>query len=115
MTCNINNVVHLISINAQGLGSLNKQARFREWIKQQKAHIIYVQETHFTESIETKINQFFDKWNIFNSFGSSASKGVSIFISKALDYDIIDHFFDKNGRYVIINFQISKSIYSLIN
>ena len=32
-------LVHLISINANGLGSINKQDRFREWIKQQKAHI----------------------------------------------------------------------------
>ena len=56
--------VHLISMNAQGLGNINKQARFREWIKQQKAHIIFVQETHFTLNIETQLNQSFENWNI---------------------------------------------------
>ena len=48
----INDIVHLISLNAQGLRNISKRARLKEWIFQQKADIIFLQETHFSLDIE---------------------------------------------------------------
>ena len=52
---------------------------------------------------------------LYNSYGSSASKGASILISKTLNYDVIDYVIDKNGRFILLNIEISKNIYSLVN
>ena len=64
----------------------------------------------------TTYSNFWKLEYIFSySYGSSASKGVSILISKTLNYDIIVFFIDNNGRYVLLNIEISKNVYSLLN
>ena len=52
MTRNSKDIVHLISLNTQGMRSGAKRARLREYIMQQKANIVLLQETHFTPDFE---------------------------------------------------------------
>ena len=40
--------LHLLTLNAQGIRDKNKQRRFIEWCKQQKADLLFLQETHLT-------------------------------------------------------------------
>jgi exonuclease III len=62
-----------------------------------KCDIAYFQETHFDQNIENEIN-FNTYFNVYGSIGTSVSRGVAIFINKALNYKVIDKFTDEHGR-----------------
>ena len=57
---------------------------------------------HFDQNIENEIN-FNTDFNIYGSIGTSASRGVAIFINKTINYKVIDKFTDENGRIVLLN------------
>ena len=77
----MNDILHICSLNCQGLRQKEKQKRVNLWLKNQKCNIMYMQETHFTESMEKNL---YDEFNcsIYHNFGSSQAKGVSILIKK---------------------------------
>jgi hypothetical protein len=49
-----------------------------------KCDIAYFQETHFDQNIENEIN-FNTDFNVYGSIETSASRGVAIFINKAVN------------------------------
>ena len=53
----LNNIVHFISLNVQGLRSKDKLARLGQYIIQQKANFVFIQETQFTIELEYLIKQ----------------------------------------------------------
>ena len=79
-----NDIVHFISLNVQGLRNKDKRARLGQYIKQQKANFVFIQETHFTIELEYLIKQEFNEFYIYHSYGTSNSRGCSILISKTL-------------------------------
>ena len=112
---NSEKIVHLISLNAQGLRSSLKRARLKEWIFQQKATIVFLQETHFTTEIEYLVKKDFELFDVYNSYGDNASRGCATLISKSLNANMIDINTDENGRYIFINLELENTIYSLLN
>ena len=94
--------LHIITVNVQGIRDKQKRNRFYEWAKNQKADIILVQETHFTDELLPYIRTEW-KGEIIHSLGTSQSRGVSIFISKNINAEIIDTTLDHEGRYIISN------------
>ena len=107
--------VHLLSLNVQGIRAQSKRLRLKEYIKQQNAQIILIQETHFTSEIEDSIKQDFQNFNLYHSFGSNVSKGCSILIAHSLNCEIIDFHKDKNGRYLLLNIEFDTNVYSILN
>ena len=111
----ITDIVHFISLNAQGLRNISKRARLKEWIFQQKADIIFLQETHFSLDIEHLLKNEFDSFDLYQSYGNSNSRGCAILISKKLNANVIDT--KKSGRsrwkIYIYKFRIRK--YHLLN
>ena len=59
------NHTHLVSLNLQVLRDRNKRLRVLQWLKNQNANIVFLQETHFTEDIIDILSQEFDNWRIF--------------------------------------------------
>jgi hypothetical protein len=58
-----------------------------------KCDIAYFQETHFDQNIENEIN-FNTDFNVYGSIGTSASRGVAIFINKAVTKEsLISHIY----------------------
>ena len=57
---------------------------------------------HFDQNIENEIN-FNTDFNIDGSIGTSASRGVAIFINEAVNYKVINKFTDENDRIVLLN------------
>ena len=106
--------LHTVTINAQGLRDKIKRNRFYEWVKNQKANIILVQETHFSEEILPFIRTEW-KGEIIHSIGTSQSRGVSIFICKNINAEIIDTTIDQDGRYIILNIKINDNVYCITN
>ena len=111
MTCSD---LHILTINTQGLRDKLKRNRFYQWVKQQKAKIIFAQETHFTENMLPFIKT---EWpgDIIHSIGTSNSRGVSIFIHEKLNAEIINSTIDEEGRYIIMNVKINEDVYCLVN
>ena len=106
--------LHLCSLNCQGLGQKEKRQRLFQWAKNQKTHILYAQETHFTKNTILSLKQEFSG-DVYNSHGNSQSRGVSIFIKKELKYTIIDVHNDNDGRILLINIEIDENIFTLVN
>ena len=104
-----------LSLNTQGLGSKLKRTRLIEYIKNQRVDILYLQETHFTIDICKTIRSEFDGWDTFHSYGTSSSRGCSIFINKRLSYTTIDSHIDTLGRYILLNILLDDTTYSLLN
>ena len=48
--------LHLCSLNCQGLGQKEKRQRLFQWAKNQKTHILYAQETHFTKNTTLSVS-----------------------------------------------------------
>ena len=44
-------LLHIVTLNSQGLRDRLKPLRCKQWIIQQKVDIVFLQETHFTEDI----------------------------------------------------------------
>ena len=84
------------------------------WMKHQHCNILFVQESHFTVNLEKDLNEEF-KGDIYNSYGNSQSRGVSIYIIEKIEYKFIDKFQDKEGRIILLNIEIKDSIYTLVN
>lgn len=109
--------IHFVSLNAQGLRDLNKRARLKQWMIQQKANILYIQETHFTKEMSRSLEQEFADWQVFHSFGKNNSRGVSIFIKKSLAFEVnsAKTKIDNEGRYILIIASKENEIFTLLN
>ena len=95
------NNLHIITLNVQGWIDKNKRYRFYQWIKNQKCNIIFLQETHFTDKIsKIVLNEISEFAEIFNSFGKSNSKGVSILVKNNLEYSVLKITSSDDGRKV---------------
>ena len=109
------NILHLVSANVQGLRECAKRARFKQWALNQKANIIFIQESHFTADIVSSITRDFPDWYTCHSFGTNYSRGCSIFIHKSIDFKIINSIEDENGRFILLNLEVSDNQFTLIN
>ena len=73
-----------------------------------------MQETHFSQNIENKLIQDF-KGSLYQSNGTSNSRGVAIWIKKNVEFKLIDEYKDNEGRLLLINVEINNDIYTIIN
>ena len=108
------NILHICSINTNGLQQSEKRQRLIEWSKQQQCNILLMQETHFSQNIENKLIQDF-KGSLYQSNGTSNSRGVAIWIKKNVEFKLIDEYKDNEGRLLLINVEINNAIYTIIN
>ena len=101
--------LHFITLNARGLIEKQKRDQIMLWIKNQKADVIFLQETHYTKSIIPFIET---EWSgsLFHSFGTSNSRGVSVLISNRAPVTVIDHQQTDDGRVVLVNIEVNDSM-----
>lgn len=76
----MDNLLHICSLNCQGLGQRDKRERLYQWIKNQKCDILYAQETHLIKHSQCLLNDQFHGES-FHSYGTSNSRGYQ-FLSK---------------------------------
>ena len=110
----MNNKIHVCSLNCQGLAAKDKRQRVYLWMKNQQCNVMFIQESHFTENIQSDIQKEFKGQIIFNH-GNSQSRGVAILIKDHLNAKIIDVYKDEDGRLIVANVEIEESIYTLVN
>lgn len=108
--------LHICTANVKGLRDQQKRFRFYQWAKNQKAQIIFIQETHFDKNLEKTLNKEQDnRLKYFTSHGTSSSRGVAILIDEKLQYNLLDEYKDSEGRLILLNVEIHNIIYSLVN
>ena len=110
----MSNKIHICSLNCQGLAAKDKRQRVYLWMKNQQCNVMFMQESHFTENIQSDIQKEFKGQIIFNN-GNSQSRGVAILIKDHLKAKIIDVYKDEDGRLIVANVEIEESIYTLVN
>ena len=87
----------LLSLNVRGIRSCIKRKALFMWLTQQKADIIFLQETYSTKEVE-------DIWNTqyngksFYSHGTNHSCGVMILIKDDLEFEVKSSVSDSKGR-----------------
>ena len=103
-----------ISVNVRGIRNADKRKIVFSWIKNQKASIVFLQETHITHEIQHLIeNELKGTWVFAN--GSNRSCGVCVYISNALDVQMVDFKASTDGRKILINLLINGDEFSLLN
>ena len=110
--------LNITSLNANGLGDVKKRRKLIIWLK--KFHkidtkIIFLQETHTTEKLETRWKNEWNNQDIYFSHGTSGSKGVAIILPKNLNCTVNTSYKDPGGRYVALNITIDQNNFCIIN
>jgi exodeoxyribonuclease-3 len=71
-----------------------------------------MQETHFSQIIENELIQDF-KGSLYQSNGTSNSRGVAIWIKKNVEFKLIDEYRENEGRLLLIKVEINNAIYTI--
>ena len=107
-------MIHFLSINVRGLRNKEKRNVFFKWCKDQKADIIFVQETYWTPDIEPVINSEW-KGEVFYSHGSNHARGVAVLTKKSIDISLTKISTDTTGRILQLRFTRNFVNYCLVN
>ena len=87
-------------LNIRGLNKATKRRQVFRWLHQQKADVIFLQETYSSpQTIKTWETEWGGK--VIVSHGSNHSRGVMILFKPRLDMTIKKTVHDKNGRYIL--------------
>jgi len=106
--------LNLITYNAKGLDDFEKRRSVFVWLKELKADIIFLQESH---SHKNKEKAWKREWgaDIIFAHGESNARGVCILLKENLNYEIINKQKDKWGRILIVDIKINNTRLSLCN
>ena len=105
----------LISLNVNGIRDREKRNSMFKWLKEQKADISFIQETHSIN--DNDITLWSKEWDgeIIASNGSNFSKGVAILFKPKLKLDTNVLYKDSDGRMIIIEVKCEEKILLLVN
>ncbi len=104
----------ILSLNVRGIRNKEKRKSIFSWIKNQKAKIVFLQETHVTKELQNLIeNELKGTWVFAN--GNNRSCGVCVYISNIIDVKIINHKASMDGRKILINLSIDGEEFTLLN
>ena len=106
--------IRFITWNVKGMNHPNKRSRVFSHLKHLKAEIIFLQETHLRIADQTRLRK---PWigQVFHSSFNSKSRGVSILISKELQFSASNVISDPHGRYVIVAGTLMHTLVLLVN
>ncbi len=98
----------------RGLNKTSKRRKVFRWLHQQKADVIFLQETY---SSSQNINLWEAEWGgkFFSSHDSIHSRGVMIMFKPRLDVTIEKHISEKNGRYILVEAFVDGSKLNFLN
>ena len=96
------------------MGDEIKLNKVVNWCKRFKPNIICLQETHCTNARKGwYLSAYNSNW--YHSIGDSNARGVSISISKDLNYTLVHSEIDENGRYIVLDIAIDNERYLIGN
>ena len=110
------NQINMISNNVNGIQSTKKRTKMIQYFKNKllPQGVLFLQETHSTESNEASWRDEFNA-SLFFSHGSSNSCGVLIGFLGQFNVNILNQMCDNKGRILILNATIDAKNFLLIN
>ena len=104
----------LLSLNARGIRTFEKQKAIFSWLLNFEADICFLRETYSTQVVE---NIWRKQWkgSMFFSHGSGHSRGVPVLVRNNLDFQMHSSKSDSQGRYIFLEVSIQDSSYFLLN
>ena len=106
--------VKICSLNCQGLGDHQKRRDVLQYLRQSNYSIICLQDTHFTQSNERRIQQEWGYKAYFNSFDSK-SRGVAIFLNNNFEFTVHNSFSDRSGNVLMLDVEILDKRITIVN
>jgi exonuclease III len=106
----------IATYNVNGFRNYVKRAKVFELLKLKQLDIIFLQETHICNKIESvKVEKEWGGTSFWSLGGTPESKGTAILFNPRLECDIKYKYFDHNGRLVIVDIKINKVEMRLIS
>lgn len=110
----MSNICKICTYNVNGMSDIVKRRKIFGILKQFDVDIAMLQETHSTQD---SVKMWQSEWRgkIYATSSNSASKGVMILLAERLHYKIHNVETDEEGRIIIIEIEIEKVVYLLVN
>ena len=107
-------LVKFCTFNCRGLGQASKRRTVFSWLKKYHNGIIFLQETHATESVEKSWKK---EWKGQMEFchGKSSARGVAVLISDKVDIVINEIIRDNTGRFLLLDTTFEGQSLILVN
>ena len=104
----------ICSLNVRGLSNNTKRRETFLWLKKKKFSIYFLQEVHSTKETEPYWHSEWGYSTIFTTFSSSKA-GVAILFNNNFQFQILKHFADPEGRFIITDIDTGDKIMTLVN
>lgn len=97
-----------------GYHNVVKRKKILTYLKQKKTDIALIQETHLGEEESLKLKR---DWvgQVYYSTFSSRKRGMVILIKKNLDIQVLKHYTDQEGRWVVLDACLEGQKMTLVN
>lgn len=105
----------VISYNVNGLLNPIKRSKILSKMKRERAHVVYLQETHLNDKEHGKLRTMGFNELFFSSYKTGHRRGVAILISKKVIFEKLSEIKDKEGRYILVKGKIDGNLVTLLN
>lgn len=93
--------LNILSLNVQGLNIPQKRSKAFRFFQTQKAHIVCLQETHFTiNSTPRYLSSSYPQ--VYSASASTKQRGTLIAFHRSVPFSPISEIKDPEGRYIIL-------------
>ncbi|CAH2328055.1 Hypothetical predicted protein, partial [Pelobates cultripes] len=107
--------LNFLSLNAKGLNSSEKRSHALHLCQKARAHVVYLQETHFKiDSIPKLCNHIYTQ-GFYSNNPDGKSKGTAILLHKSIPFVADSTTTDNSGRYVFVRGKILDETYTFAN
>ena len=109
----LGNSIKVLSANCQGLQNLQKRTDVINYLKEMKAHIICLQDTHWTKSDTSKVKEIWGNTCYVHGKRTNA-RGVAILLNNDFEYEVLETKLDSEGNYICLTLKISDWILNIM-
>ena len=105
----MDNNIKIVSLNCRGLRDLNKRKDVLNNLRDLKANIYCLQDTHFTEA-DTDTVRVQWGYECIISGNRTDARGVAMLFNSNFEYRISEQKIDKDGNYIIVGIELEKKL-----
>lgn len=109
------NAINILSFNVRGLGDHQKRKDVLQWLRQQKADILCLQDIHCASGDESRWLQLSWGYKCYIAPYTSNSRGVAILFNNSFEYKVNGILADPLGNYLILDITTNDLQFTLVN
>ena len=107
--------LQISTFNCRGLQDKFKRKKVFKFFQEQRFDIIFLQETHSDSKDESFWSNQWDGQAKFCSHSSNSCRGVAILFKPSLKVSFLSCYFDKEGRYIVLQVKVDDTELILVN